>query len=161
MTELWLPVLDAPGYEASTYGNIQSIDRVVQLVDGGQRHLPGRLLTPDYSGGKHGMVWLGPIRRYVHHVIADTFLGERPPGLNVLHHDDDKANNRPENLYFGTQSDNGRDCVANGLHPQANKTQCPSGHRYDEKNTRYWNGRRYCRACQTDRRSQQVHSVAA
>lgn len=27
------------------------------------------------------------------------------------------------------------------------KTQCPSGHPYDEVNTRWYQGRRYCRAC--------------
>lgn len=31
------------------------------------------------------------------------------------------------------------------------KTHCPSGHRYDEANTRHYKGRRYCLECRRDR----------
>lgn len=30
------------------------------------------------------------------------------------------------------------------------KTHCPQGHAYDEENTRWYEGRRYCRACARD-----------
>lgn len=33
----------------------------------------------------------------------------------------------------------------------ARKTECPSGHPYDEVNTRWYQGRRYCRACHAAR----------
>lgn len=37
--------------------------------------------------------------------------------------------------------------AAKGRHPETNKTHCPSGHEYDEPNTRLYSGRRYCRTC--------------
>jgi hypothetical protein len=33
-----------------------------------------------------------------------------------------------------------------GAHERA-KTHCPQGHPYDEKNTRWYQGKRYCRIC--------------
>lgn len=35
----------------------------------------------------------------------------------------------------------------------ARKTHCPRGHPYDETNTRWYDGRRYCRACARARRA--------
>ncbi len=35
----------------------------------------------------------------------------------------------------------------------ARKTHCPQGHEYNVKNTRLYEGRRYCRACDSVRSS--------
>jgi hypothetical protein len=40
----------------------------------------------------------------------------------------------------------------NGAHWQLTKTHCPQGHAYDEENTLVYQGRRYCRACDRDRK---------
>lgn len=42
-----------------------------------------------------------------------------------------------------------------------NNTHCPSGHPYDESNTYKKCGRRYCRACRTQRSKEQWERVKA
>jgi hypothetical protein len=40
------------------------------------------------------------------------------------------------------------------IHPgmaKAARDHCPAGHLFDEKNTRWWKGARFCRACQAAR----------
>lgn len=51
----------------------------------------------------------------VHRLVALAFHGE-PSGDNymVCHHDGDKQNNRPENLYWGTHATNGADVRRHG-----------------------------------------------
>jgi hypothetical protein len=50
----------------------------------------------------------------VHVMIARAFRGPCPEGLECRHLDDDKLNNRIENLVWGTPKENGQDKVANG-----------------------------------------------
>lgn len=52
--------------------------------------------------------------RYVHWIIAETFLGPRPPRNVARHLDDVPANNSIKNLKWGTTRDNMLDAVRNG-----------------------------------------------
>lgn len=45
-------------------------------------------------------------RPRVHSLIALAWLGPRPPGAVLRHLDDNRANNRPDNLAHGTQGEN-------------------------------------------------------
>lgn len=92
----------------------------------------------------------------VHQLIALTFLGPCPPGLEVCHNDGNPANNHIGNLRYDTQSENELDKVRHGTHPEANRTHCDSGHEFTEQNSmwRYGkggkaNGKKYrkCKAC--------------
>ena len=42
----------------------------------------------------------------VHRLVAEAFIGPRPAGLDVAHGDNDKTNNRAENLRYATRSEN-------------------------------------------------------
>ena len=53
--------------------------------------------------------------KYVHRLIARTFIGEIPKGYNVNHKDGDKSNNRLENLEILTCSQNTKHAINNGL----------------------------------------------
>lgn len=91
----------------------------------------------------------------VHVLVAEAFV-PNPNALPVVRHkDDDPANNVPENLAWGTHSDNSRDSVERGRHHQANKTHCPQKHPYNQENT-YIDpgGGRHCRPC--NRQSQRA-----
>lgn len=50
----------------------------------------------------------------VHVLVCTAFHGERPEGLLALHADDNRLNNLPDNLYWGTGKQNGKDAYNNG-----------------------------------------------
>jgi hypothetical protein len=54
----------------------------------------------------------------------------------------------PKHLFWGTNSDNMKDCVAKKRHPESKKTHCPRGHEYSGHNMLLRpNGNRKCREC--------------
>ena len=55
--------------------------------------------------------------RFVHSLVLTAFVAPRPEGMYALHKDDDPTNNSLDNLYWGTQSENIRQCVTAGRHP--------------------------------------------
>lgn len=133
--EMWRPV---PG-----------VSRLEVDHDGRVRR-DGTLLAPRRrpTGPGYYDVHVGTRTFCLHVLVALAFHGPRPPGRVVRHLDGDASNNRPENLGYGTASDNLRDQVAHGTHPHASKTCCPRGHGYTEENTyRTSRGGRACRAC--------------
>lgn len=87
----------------------------------------------------------------LHRLICHAFHGDPPAGKpNVLHWDGDKTNNHPDNLRWGSQSENLRDAIRHGTYtsPQALKTHCKRGHPFSQENTyRPPSGGRYCRTC--------------
>ena len=54
--------------------------------------------------------------RFVHSLVLTAFVAPRSNGMCALHKDDDPTNNSLDNLYWGTQSENIRQCVSNGRH---------------------------------------------
>jgi hypothetical protein len=153
--ERWLPLPGYEGfYEVSDLGRVRSHRR---------RGSSGRLKR-FYMDPKDGYACLvlyarnEPGRRArVHVLVAQAFLGPRPDGYFVCHRDGDPANNRLENLYYGTPSDNVRDTMRHGRHWQVQKTHCPRGHPYSPENTRIWGptgNHRKCRACERVRREE-------
>lgn len=46
---------------------------------------------------------------YVHHLMAEAFIGPRPEGLVVLHRDDNGFNNSIVNIRYGTREENEMD----------------------------------------------------
>jgi hypothetical protein len=50
----------------------------------------------------------------VQYLVADAWLGPRPPGRWVLHRNDVGTDNRLSNLYYGTPADNASDAARNG-----------------------------------------------
>lgn len=92
------------------------------------------------------------VKRGVHQLVADAFLGPCPAGLIVLHGGPDGTDNRASNLRYGTYSQNRLDQIEHGTHPQVNKTHCPAGHPYAGDNVYAFTDnrgarQRKCRAC--------------
>lgn len=153
--ERWLPVPDYEDYyEVSSLGRVRSLDRRVPTRGNGTRLVPGRILvlgTYD-DGHKHVTFSVnGKPRTFtVHGVVLAAFVGPRPEGLQVRHFPDrDPANNRLDNLIYGTPKENMEDRDEwHGTNYEANLTHCPQNHPYDEANTyRTPSGFRQCRTC--------------
>ena len=162
--ERWLPVPGYEGYyEASDQGRIRSFGRRDRFgVIWGQPFILKPQIRP---GSKYWTVDLYRDSkrkpRKLHLIIAEVFLGERPPGMEVCHRNDDKADNRAVNLYHGTHAENMQDRVRNGLHNQAAKTRCKNGHEFTPENTYLRpTGGRACRACALDRYYQRKNGAA-
>lgn len=105
---MWKPVVGFEGfYEVSAAGNVRSV----------QFRRPRRCRQHRNRRGHRRVMLYRPGRRlhaYVHTLVARAFLGPRPRGLLVCHHNDRKADNRSANLYYGTRQDNARDARRNG-----------------------------------------------
>lgn len=89
--------------------------------------------------------------RAVHVLVAEAFIGPRPPGHEVRHINGVRTDPGAHNLIYGTRSENMRDAVRHGTHPQASKTHCKHGHEFTPENTYQSRGRRNCRKCHLDR----------
>jgi hypothetical protein len=103
---------------------------------------------------KHGYlaVRLSSKNTYVHDVVLASFAGPKPEGACVRHGQLGSLDNSLGNIRYGTYSENNYDMVEHGVHGHASKTECPSGHKYDEANTIRYTARGYnerlCRTCQ-------------
>lgn len=135
-TEHWLPVVGHEDrYEVSDHGRVRSLDRVTHMVRMGTpiaRRYLGVMMNPSLVKG-HLEVRLHPgdqtvVRRYVHHLVLEAFVGRCPEGLECCHDDDDGTNNHLGNLRWDTQSANMYDRVRNGRHHARQKVRCKRDH---------------------------------
>lgn len=109
--ERWLPVPGFEGYyEVSDLGNVRSIPRY---------KCPGCTLKPrplprsgymQVSFSVNGVIAM----QYVHRLVAAAFIGPCPAGQEVLHDDDNPANNALDNLKYGTHRKNQADMAERG-----------------------------------------------
>jgi hypothetical protein len=126
MTEIWR---DIPGYigsyQASSEGRIRSLcvvhpDQVMSGV-----RLQKRVLSPGkgYAGrlGVSLCVYGVPKRFQVHRLVLMAFKGVPVEDLDGLHNDNNHLNNRPENLRWGTHTENMHDKWQHGTMPQGEK----------------------------------------
>lgn len=102
--QVWYPFPDYPGYWINS--DLEIMGRMGRLI---------RVFADERGYRRVVLRRDGKYRKaYLHHAIAALAYGPRPPGLNVLHWDDDKANNFPSNLRYGTYVENMADSFRNG-----------------------------------------------
>ena len=112
--EIWR---DIPGYEGayqvSSLGRVRSLPRVIPVYDSIRqvlcaRSYQGKVLRQavcDRAG--HLSVHLGNTRGIpVHQLVMLAFYGYPPPGMEAMHLNGNPRDNRPENLRYGTHSEN-------------------------------------------------------
>lgn len=154
--ERWLPVVGYEGsYEVSDHGNVRSVDRCVMRSNGVPQTIRARILKGIVADPEAGYVEVTlyhngtGIKRHIHRLVLETFVGPCPPGMEALHANDMPADNRKTNLRWGTKTENGADAVRNGRCHKANQTTCIRGH---ELRIYIWRGRRMrrCDTCARD-----------
>ncbi len=105
--ETWKPVVGFEGrYEVSDAGMVRSLKSA-------SSRLTGRTLCPNLVGAGYHALSLGDgtsavIRRYIHRLVAESFLGACPPNHEVNHKNGIKIDNRAANLEYVTKSQNQR-----------------------------------------------------
>jgi hypothetical protein len=146
----WRPVVGWEGlYEVSDGGEARSLPRVIIRSDGRRQPLRGRVLKPAVDRDGYQRVHIG-VKRGVHQLVVEAFIGPCPPGLEIRHLDGNPANNALSNLRYGTRSENGMDRVRHGTHHEVLKTHCKRGHPLAVPNlvaNVARTGRRNCLAC--------------
>ena len=115
---------DVPGhegsYQVSDAGDVRSLDRDVFFAASHKsrayaRSTKGRMLRPGRMSSGHVSVALGRNNsRCVHELVLLAFVGPPPEGHECRHLNGNPADNRLENLRWGTRSENIRDAVSHG-----------------------------------------------
>ena len=109
VTEVWKDIPKYKGYyQASNLGNIRSVPRVLST----KQMYKGHVLKPKVGIYDYRIVNIsinGKLKtEKVHRLIAQTFI-ENPSGYkNVNHIDEDKSNNRSDNLEWCTTAYNNK-----------------------------------------------------
>lgn len=102
---------DIPGYEgeyqASTRGRIRRLEHVKK---GSGRRSSAKIITASRISDGHYQVGLHGRRFLVHYLVLLTFVGPRPADKpHIRHLDDNPANNRLDNIVYGTAQENALD----------------------------------------------------
>lgn len=133
MSEEWRAVPGFEGlYEVSDLGRVRSLDRLCPVVSRkGKRwfrRYRGRVLSPGPHVGGYQTLHLHNEGRsrctVVHIVVAEAFLGPRPPGHHVCHYDGDTQNSAAANLRYDTPKGNAADRHRHGTAPLGEKSAC-------------------------------------
>lgn len=151
-------------YEANYEGEVRSLGRVITTRTGQTYFKPGRVMSQSRRSDGHLQLTFKvngkAYTRKLHRIIAEAFIGPCPEGMEVCHNDGDPANNRVDNLRYGTRSENMYDRVSHGDHPFAAKSHCLRGHELRDPNltpSMSAKGFRNCLACSRGRARVQYH----
>jgi hypothetical protein len=112
--EAWRPVVGHVGYDVSSLVRVRSWRRPGKAPGlSGEPHM--LKLTPGVQG-KYQIVTLAEprMKRYVHHLVAEAFIGPRPAGRDIAHWDNDGHNNAVSNLRYATYVENMADKIRHG-----------------------------------------------
>lgn len=115
--EEWREVPGFSGFKASSFGRIWRDARNVMERGpfGRMRQVVevAHIVTPQLSEG-YERINVGLRRVLVHHMVLMAFEGPQPAGMIGRHLDDNRRNNRIDNLRWGTHDDNMADRKRNG-----------------------------------------------
>ena len=111
MNEVFKPIPDWPNYEISTLGRVRNVrfNRFLTLTP-----------KPCNRGISYPSVWLSrdghKQQFFVHSLVLNVFIGERPEGAHCRHKDRNTNNCCLSNLEYGTPADNKQDSIKHGTH---------------------------------------------
>lgn len=125
MKEIWKDIAGYEGlYQVSNLGNVRGLDRDVECVDS-IRHYKGRMMKQYKKSNGYLQVCLrrqSPNNVLVHRIVADAFVPNPCHLPCVNHKDENKENNRADNLEWCTVE-------FNNHYGEGNKNRCENSKR--------------------------------
>ena len=118
-------------YQVSTWGRVKSTERFVRGGRGKKQLVPEHIMNivgNAIRGNRPGVYFnkKGKQKFFkVQILVLEAFIGPKPENTECCHYNDDKYNNRLENLYWGTRSQNMKDATRNGRKLGFAKTGAP------------------------------------
>lgn len=114
-----------PFYEVSNFGVVRSKERTIICKDGQLKPIKSRCLRPGNNGSGYLFVqlWVDniPYRKYIHRIVAETFI-PNPSNLEEVNHiDGNKSNNAVSNLEWCNRLYNERSKIRNIANYHPNK----------------------------------------
>ncbi len=107
--EEWRTIPSAPEYAISNVGRVMRQKGKIGAT-------VGKILKISISKKGYPTIRLSAVgTRLLHSLVAEAFIGERPPGLCVNHKDGIKTNCTVSNLEYVTVQENNIHAYANGL----------------------------------------------
>lgn len=110
--EQWKEIRGYEGiYEVSNLGNVRSMDRIIEMKNGGKREYYGQELTKCFCHGGYPKVNLYDSERKcktwrIHTLVALHFV-DNPNGHTYVNHKNEcKTDNRADNLFWTTNLEN-------------------------------------------------------
>lgn len=118
----WRPVPErmSAEHEVSSDGQIRRTVRANRktIGAGGAQWKAGKILKPFPDGRGYPCVHLYGRQFAVHRIVCEVFHGSPEGGRTIVRHlNDNRLDNRAENLAWGTHQENWADAVSNGRAP--------------------------------------------
>ena len=121
-SEIWVSIPSLSGYEASSFGRIRSVDRLVLTKNGQTRRYSSKILSPS-SKNQYGHLKVKTPNgvKYVHHLVGEAFHGLRLKGEVYCHNNGINSDNRKDNIRIDTLIGNSKDTVSHGTRLERDK----------------------------------------
>lgn len=110
--ENWVDIKGYEGYyQVSNFGNVRSLDRETKITYNNHiRRYKGKVLTKVKNKEGYEVIILNVSDKreykYVHHIVAETFIGYRKENEVIDHINNIKYDNRAQNLQITTIRNN-------------------------------------------------------
>ena len=110
----WKTIPSMPLFECSPCGKVRRKETMVAF--GSQkRKAGGKILSPKTKTNGYLELSLSDRSRYVHRLVAETWIAAIPPKFTINHIDGVKSNNNVNNLEIVSQGENSRHAYRTGL----------------------------------------------
>lgn len=111
MKEIWKEISNFPDYEVSNLGRVKSKKRIVTTKQNKKYSVKEKILKPQINNKTGYMQYTliknkKKITKLAHILVAETFLNKTNDNLEINHKDENKLNNRLDNLEYCTHKYN-------------------------------------------------------
>lgn len=124
-----------PAYAVGSDGSLWCRSWLANRRASDSQYGPWRAISGETHTAGYVRVMLGyrnnrRVRKYLHRLVLEAFVGQCPEGMQCRHLNGNAGDNRIDNLQWGTPSENNWDLVRHGTHARA------GGNKPGERNSR-------------------------